>query len=83
MNLDIGFLISLTLLALVALIGIFRTKTAGFGKYSTSLLLLTIVTFTAAIALITGQLSADIFSNVIFAIAGFAGGLVGDRSSKD
>ena len=72
-------LIVLAVLGVVALIGIFRTKTPGFGRYSTSVLLLTLVLFVSALFLVAGKLDAPVFANIVFAITGFAGGLITGR----
>lgn len=69
-------IIGLSILGIAALIGIFLTKTPGFGRYSTSLLLLTLVLFVAALFLATGKIESSVFANIAFAIAGFAGGLI-------
>ncbi|MDA8255216.1 MAG: hypothetical protein M0Z99_06200 [Betaproteobacteria bacterium] len=58
-------IIAIFLLGIIALIGIFRTKTAGFGRYSMSLLLLA-----------AGKIESSLFANIAFAVAGFAGGLI-------
>jgi uncharacterized membrane protein YoaK (UPF0700 family) len=69
-------IIAIFLLGITALIGIFRTKTAGFGRYSTSLLLLTLVLLVAALLLAAGKIEGSLFANIAFAVAGFAGGLI-------
>lgn len=77
-----NFLIgALVLVALVTIIGIFKTKTQGFGKYSTSLILLASVLFLSALFFAAGKLEGTIFTNIVFAIAGYAGGLI--APSKD
>lgn len=68
--------IGLSALGIAALIGIFRTKTPGFGRYSTSLLLLTLVLFVTGLFLAAGKIESSVFANIAFAIAGFAGGLI-------
>ena len=62
------------------IIGIFRTKTPGFGKYTTSALILTLILFVAAMALVEGKVEWTPMANILFAIAGFAGGLITARS---
>ncbi len=69
-------LICLTIVGGGTLIGIFVTKIHGFGKYTTSLVLLTLVLTLSAIALAAGKIEATLFANIAFAVAGFAGGLV-------
>ncbi len=76
-------LICLTIFASITLAGIFFTKTAGFGKYTTSLLLLIIVLFLAAFFLVLGKITPTVFGNIAFAVAGFAGGLLGAKKLDD
>jgi hypothetical protein len=74
-------ILALTGLGIAAMVGIFLTKTSGFGRYTTSLLLLTMVLFVTAIFFAAGKLESDVFANIIFAIAGFAGGLITAKQS--
>lgn len=67
---------SLALFACVTVGGIFWTKTKGFGKFSTSLVLLASILFTCAILFAAGKIEGPIFMNIVFAIAGYAGGLI-------
>ena len=60
----------------VVISGIFLTKTAGFGKYTTATLVLTLVLFVAAMAFFTGRVEWQPLGNILFAVAGFAGGLI-------
>ena len=77
-------LIGLTVLSVATVIGIFVTKTPGFGKYSTSVLLLALVLFISAFFLVLGKIESSLFANVVFAIAGYAGGLInGGREKQD
>ena len=69
-------ILGITALGVAALIGIFVTKTPGFGKYSTSLLLLTLVLFIAALFFAAGNIESGLFANIVFAVSGFAGGLI-------
>ena len=64
-----------------AVFGIFRTKTPGFGRYTISALLLTLVLFVAAIAFVQGKVEWSPMANILFAVAGFAGGLTAARGS--
>lgn len=66
----------------VVLIGIFRTKTPGFGRYTTSLLLLVLVVFVAALGFSAGRIEMHPFLNLLFAVAGYAGGLITARESQ-
>lgn len=69
-------IIGLTVFAVATMIGIFITKTPGFGKYSTSVVLLSVVVFVASFFLLFGTISSQVFVNILFAVAGFAGGLI-------
>ncbi|ODB89637.1 hypothetical protein A3194_10825 [Candidatus Thiodiazotropha endoloripes] len=69
-------LIALAVFATATMIGIFSTKTPGFGKYSTSVVVLCVVVFMASFFLVINQITPQVFSNVLFAVAGYAGGLI-------
>jgi uncharacterized protein YebE (UPF0316 family) len=56
--------------------GIFTTKTEGFGKYTTSALVLTLVLFVAALAFVLGKVEWTPLANLLFAVVGFADGLI-------
>ena len=71
--------IILGLLGMATVICIFKTKTPGFGRYTTSALLLTLVLFITAILLAAGKLDSGMVTNIFFAIVGFAGGLVTNK----
>jgi uncharacterized membrane protein YqaE (UPF0057 family) len=68
--------VCLTVLGLATVIGIFSTKTPGWGRYSTSTLLLALALFIAANFLLIGKIEANVFLNIMFAIIGYAGGLI-------
>ncbi len=59
----------------VALVGFFMTKTTGFGKYTTSSLLLILVTTISSLLFVGNKIEAEIMTNILFAVIGFAGGL--------
>ena len=69
-------LLGLAVFGAASVFGIFKTKTAGFGRYSTSVLLLTLVLFVSAMLLTADKISSSVFINIIFAVTGFAGGIV-------
>jgi hypothetical protein len=76
-------LIGLAVLSTATIIGIFATKTPGFGRYTTSVLILALVLFLSAFFLILGKIESSSFANIVFAIAGYAGGLInGSPESK-
>ncbi|MET0001094.1 MAG: hypothetical protein ABW125_17005 [Candidatus Thiodiazotropha lotti] len=74
-------IIGLTAFSVATMVGIFFTKTPGFGKYTTSVVLLSIVLFTSAFFLLFGLIKSDTFANVLFAIAGYGGGLINGKKS--
>ena len=63
-----------------ALIGFFKTKTDGFGRFSTSVFLILLVVVISALLYAGGKLESQVMANVLFAVFGFAGGLF---TSKD
>ncbi|OUR65723.1 hypothetical protein A9Q79_01650 [Methylophaga sp. 42_25_T18] len=63
-----------------ALIGFFKTKTKGFGRFTTSVFLILLVIIIAALLYAGGKLEGQVMANVLFAVFGFAGGLF---TSKD
>jgi hypothetical protein len=76
-------LLPLSIVSLVfggTLIGFFLTKSPGFGKYTTSLLLLILVAYVAASAFSIGKIEWPSLANLLFAIAGYAGGLVSPKN---
>ncbi len=75
-------LIGLTILSTATVIGIFVTKTPGFGRYSTSVLLLALVLFISAFFFVLGKIESSLFANIVFAITGYAGGLVSGRKEE-
>lgn len=58
-----------------SLVGFFITKTPGFGKYTTSALLLILVVTISALLYVGGKIEGETMANIIFAVFGFAGGL--------
>ncbi len=79
MTLDIWLIIGVFVLGGGALIGIFATKTPGFGRYTTSVLLLVLVFVVSGMCLAAGKIDSSLFGHVLFAVAGFAGGLLTNR----
>ncbi len=67
--------IAITLLAIVCFAGFFKTKTEGFGRYATSVLLLMIALFLATLLLVGNRIDAVLFGHIAFTVVGFAGGL--------
>ena len=76
-------IICLTTFALTVLLSIFWTKTKGFGKYTTSLLLFIVVLFLSAFSLLLGKISQEIFANILLTVTGFGGGLLCARKLNE
>ena len=64
-----------------AIVGIFSTKTPGFGRYNTTALLLALVLFVAAMAFLQGKVEWSPMANILFVVVGFAGGLTAAKTS--
>lgn len=71
--------ICLSVVSIAVLIGIFATKTAGWGRYSSALLILATALFIGAFFLLIGKIEASVFLNITFAIIGYAGGLINGK----
>jgi hypothetical protein len=78
-NTDAVVVLGLLILGIAALVGIFMTKTNGFGRFSTSLLLVTLALVIGAVLRAAGLFDGPVFVNILFAVIGFAGGLVTGR----
>ena len=76
MDITTTLVIVISILGAIALIGFFWTKTAGYGKYTTSTLILLVITLLAALLFASGKLDGSLLSNIFLAVAGFAGGLI-------
>ncbi len=60
----------------------FPQQGTGFGKYTTSALLLTLILFVTAVALVQGKVEWTPIANILFAVAGFAGRLIAARCAE-
>jgi hypothetical protein len=69
-------------LAVITLAGFFKTKTGGFGRFTVATLLLVCAFYTAALLLVAGKIEATAFGNILFAIVGYAGGLLSAQGSN-
>ncbi len=74
--------IGLTIFSVATMVGIFLTKTPGFGKYSTSVVILAVIVFIASFFLLFGLINSQTFTNILFAVAGYAGGLINASKEK-
>ena len=66
----------------VALIGFFKTKTEGFGKFTTATLLFMLVLYVCTVAFFQGKIDGFSLANLLAAIAGFAGGMFTGRDRE-
>lgn len=82
MNLDTWLLIAVFILGAGSLIGFFRTKTAGFGRFTTSTFLIILVVSIASLLFAAGKLEGHVMANILFAVFGFAGGLFTTKNSE-
>lgn len=64
------------------ILGIIKTKSDGWGRFSTSILLLALVLFSATVALVLGKMEFPQLANLLFAVAGFAGALLTGKEEK-
>jgi len=62
-----------------ALVLIWKTKTPGFGPYNTSVLVLVLVLFVAALASVLQKIEFQPLVSLLLAVAGFAGGVLTAR----
>ena len=72
---ELWLLLAICLFGLVATVGIFLTKTPGFGRFTTSILLLVLVLVFGSMFFSIGKIESPLFANIAFAVIGFAGGL--------
>jgi hypothetical protein len=73
-------LIAVFIIGIAAIIGFFVTKTAGFGKFTTSTFLMLLIVILVGLFFSAGMIQPDLLSNVLFAVIGFAGGLFTTKS---
>jgi len=58
-----------------SIFGVLKTKKPGWGRYTVSTLLLILVLFSAVLTVLVDALELQVLANVLFAVAGYAGGL--------
>ena len=81
MNTNDWLMIAIFIIGAGAIIGFFITKTAGFGRFTTSVLLILIVITIGSLLHVGGKLDSQIMANILFAVFGFAGGLFTSKDS--
>lgn len=82
MTINGWLMVAIFVLGAGALIGFFRTKTAGFGRFTTSTLLIILVLIISALMYAGGKLEGQVMANVLFAVFGFAGGLFTSKNGN-
>ena len=82
MNTDAWLMTAIFILGAGSLVGFFMTKTSGFGRFTTSVLLIIMVVTIAALMYAAGKLGGEVMANVLFAVFGFAGGLFTSKNSE-
>jgi len=75
-------MIGIFVLGAGSIFGFFKTKTEGFGRFTTSTLLILLVLTISALLYSSGKLGNQIMANVLFAVLGFAGGLFTSKSGN-
>ncbi len=75
-------MIAIFILGAGSLIGFFITKTAGFGRFTTSTFLIILVVTISALLYAGGKLEGQVMGNVLFAVFGFAGGLFTSKNGN-
>ncbi|MFS1526396.1 hypothetical protein ACL7TT_20315 [Microbulbifer sp. 2304DJ12-6] len=75
MSLNFWLMLGIFIVGIIALIGFFKTKTGGYGRFSTSTFLILISIIVSSLLYSAGKLDSQIMANVLFAVIGFAGGL--------
>lgn len=78
---DSILLLATFFLGVVAIVGILVTKKPGFGKFTTSTLLLSMVFVISALFFAAGKIDAPLFGQISFAVLGFSGGLLANRDT--
>ena len=74
--------ISALIMGLVFAVGFFRSKTPGFGPFSTGVLILVMVLVFSALLAAQGKLEITAFTHIGAIALGFAGGLLQKPESK-
>jgi hypothetical protein len=69
------FLAAIVIVFGITFVGFFATKSEGWGRYTTAVLLLLLVLFISFVTFSQGMIEGAHFVNLLVAVAGFAGGL--------
>ena len=82
MTINEWLMIAIFIIGAGSLIGFFITKTEGFGRFTTSVLLIIIVVTISSLMHAGGKLEANVIANILFAVFGFAGGLFTSKNGN-
>lgn len=82
MTINEWLMIAIFIIGAGSLIGFFATKTEGFGRFTTSVLLIIIVLTIASLMYAGGKLETNVIANILFAVFGFAGGLFTSKNGN-
>lgn len=82
MTTNCWLMIAIFILGAGSLIGFFKTKTEGFGRFTTSTFLIILVVTISALLYAAGKLESQVMANVLFAVFGFAGGLFTSKNGN-
>ena len=75
-SMSLGILVALVIVFGGSIAGVLMTKKPGWGRYTVSALLLILVLFSAVLTVLVNALELQVLANVLFAVAGYAGGLI-------
>jgi hypothetical protein len=82
MELSHWLMLAIFILGSASLIGFFKTKSEGFGRFTTSTLLVILVVTISGLLYAGGKLEGQVMANVLFAVFGFAGGLFTSKNGN-
>ncbi len=82
MTISVWLMIAIFILGGASLIGFFKTKNEGFGRFTTSTFLIILVVTISALLYAGGKLDGQIMANILFAVLGFAGALFTNKNSN-
>ena len=82
MTIEYWLMLAIFIIGAGSLIGFFCTKTSGFGRFTTSVLLIILVVTIGAMLYAGGKLDGSVMANVLFAVFGFAGGLFTSKNGN-
>lgn len=75
MTQELWLMLGVFIIGFIALIGFFKTKTPGYGRFATSTFLILLAVIISALLYAAGKMDGESMANILFAVIGFAGGL--------